>query len=302
VETPESQTRVTPSSRASLSPGRRRVSPLFATRLTSARASLTKLSRASGAAEALLDDGAAVLSALQSRGFDLDELESAWTASPSVRACDDESRDESRDDASSKTPIELSRELSRELAKEKELRAPEWKGEGGAFSFGATRARERLSPTGTDASTPMSEFERRFMASYASSELSAQTPRTPESIARGRLATAAAKRAAARALDALDAEEEEDFERFFAKYRAESEAAAAKGRAFFHAREHTPATPETPASEAARHAAAAAALDAAPGKAVAAARAAAAAARRDAEASAAAPPASRLARGVETHA
>ena len=101
----------------------------------------------------------------------------------------------------------------------------------------------------------MSEFERRFMASYASSELSAQTPRTPESIARGRLATAAAKRAAARALDALDAEEEEDFERFFAKYRAESEAAAAKGRAFFHAREHTPATPETPASNAARRAA-----------------------------------------------
>ena len=169
-------------------------------------------------------------------------------------------------------------ELSRK--KEKENRSSklmEWKGEGGAFSFGATRdsprLSARLSPTGTDASTPMSEFERRFMASYASSELSAQTPRTPESIARGRLATAEAKRAAARALDALDAEEEEDFERFFAKYRAESEAAAAKGRAFFHAREHTPATPETPASDAARRAAAAAALDAAPGKAVAAAAA-----------------------------
>ena len=190
-----------------------------------------------------------MLSAPPIAGFDLDELESAWTASPSVRACDDESRDESRDDASSKTPMS---ELSRKKEKEKELRALEWKGEGGAFSFGATRDAARLSPTGTDASTPMSEFERRFMASYASSELSAQTPRTPESIARGRLATAEAKRAAARALDALDAEEEEDFERFFAKYRAESEAAAAKGRAFFHAREHTPATPETPASDAAR--------------------------------------------------
>ena len=259
-ETPKSQTRVTPSSRASVSPGRRRVSPLFATRLTSARASLTKLSRASGAAEALLDDGAAVLSALQSRGFDLDELESAWTASPSVRACDDESRDvsrddESRDDASSKTPMS-----ERFRKKEKENRSSklmEWKGEGGAFSFGATRdsprLSARLSPTGTDASTPMSEFERRFMASYASSELSAQTPRTPESIARGRLATAEAKRAAARALDALDAEEEEDFERFFAKYRAESEAAAAKGRAFFHAREHTPAPGRNRRAQRGRH-------------------------------------------------
>jgi hypothetical protein len=131
----------------------------------------------------------------------------------------------------------------------------------------------------------MSEFERRFMASYEERATSASPKSPSSSVARGRAATEAAKRAAARALDALEAEDDDDFERFFAKYRTESEAAAEKGRAFSRRFQKDESaffgSPETPASAAVRRAYAAAALDASPGKAVAAARSAAAAARRD---------------------
>ena len=274
------------------------VSPLFLNRLTDARASLTKLSRASGAAEAILDDGAAVLSALASRGFDLDELESVWTASPSSlgsrfgRTNERPPSDET--EVSSKTPATR----PRGVAFEDDAKS----GDPSLAAF-AAEVSTKASPSLTDASTPMSEFERRFMASYEEGARNA-SPRSPESVAQGRAATEAAKRAAARALDALEAEDDDDFERFFAKYRTESEAAAARGRAeAFSRRFQTDesaffSSPETPASAAVRRAYAAAALDASPGKTVAAARSAAAAARRDPGASAAAKPTSRLARAA----
>ena len=279
------------------------VSPLFLNRLTDARASLTKLSRASGAAEAILDDGAAVLSALASRGFDLDELESVWTASPSSEEGSRFGRTNERPpsdetEVSSKTPATRPRGVAFE---------DDAKRGDPSLSLAAFAAEEKVStkasPSLTDASTPMSEFERRFMASYEEGARNA-SPRWPESVARGRAATEAAKRAAARALDALEAEDDDDFERFFAKYRTESEAAAARGRAeAFSRRFQTDesaffSSPETPASAAVRRAYAAAALDASPGKTVAAARSAAAAARRDPGASAAAKPTSRLARAA----
>lgn len=192
------------------------VSPLFLNRLTDARASLTKLSRASGAAEAILDDGAAVLSALASRGFDLDELESVWTASPSSEEGSRFGRTNERPpsdetEVSSKTPATRPRGV-----------AFEDDAKSGDPSLAAFAAEEKVStkasPSLTDASTPMSEFERRFMASYEEGARNA-SPRSPESVAQGRAATEAAKRAAARALDALEAEDDDDFERFFAKYR-----------------------------------------------------------------------------------
>ena len=261
------------------------VSPLFLNRLTDARASLTKLSRASGAAEAILDDGAAVLSALASRGFDLDELESVWTASPSSLGSfvgrTNERPPSDDTEVSSKTPATARGVAFEEsLAKRTEPRA---RPTGDSSETGA-------SPSLTDASTPMSEFERRFMASYEERATSASPKSPSSSVARGRAATEAAKRAAARALDALEAEDDDDFERFFAKYRTESEAAAEKGRAFSRRFQKD----ETPASAAVRRAYAAAALDASPGKAVAAARSAAAAARRDPGASVVAKPTSRL--------
>ena len=46
------------------------------------RGSLARLSNASGAADAALDDGDAVLGALRKKGFDLDELERAWAEPP----------------------------------------------------------------------------------------------------------------------------------------------------------------------------------------------------------------------------
>ena len=52
----------------------------------SARSSLARLTAATGAADAILDDGRAVLAELESRGFDLDELESAWSAPPESEA------------------------------------------------------------------------------------------------------------------------------------------------------------------------------------------------------------------------
>jgi hypothetical protein len=273
------------------------VSPLFLNRLTDARASLTKLSRASGAAEAILDDGAAVLSALASRGFDLDELESVWTASPSSLGSfvgrTNERPPSDDTEVSSKTPATARGVAFEEsLAKRTEPRA---RPTGDSSETGA-------SPSLTDASTPMSEFERRFMASYEERATSASPKSPSSSVARGRAATEAAKRAAARALDALEAEDDDDFERFFAKYRTESEAAAEKGRAFSRRFQKDESaffgSPETPASAAVRRAYAAAALDASPGKAVAAARSAAAAARRDPGASVVAKPTSRLARGA----
>ena len=264
-----------------------RVSPLFAARLTDARASLTKLSRASGAAEALADDESEAIVALADAGFDLDELASVWTRrdSPAATRGVDVSLGAFVDEVSSRSPeAETEGSLARRA-----VDAPTDSSRGAAAV-----GHDGVSPSDTDASTPMSELERRFMASYA------LPARTPESVARGRAATAAAKRAAARALDAVEAEDDDDFERFFAKYRAETEAAAAKGRAML--RGNVPATPETPASEAARRAAAAAALDASPGKTVAAARLAAAAARRETEDFTAARPVSRLARGASARA
>ena len=294
--TPNGLQKETPLSETPSTSAMKNVSPLFLNRLTDARASLTKLSRASGAAEAILDDGAAVLSALASRGFDLDELESVWTASPSSLGSfvgrTNERPPSDDTEVSSKTPATARGVAFEEsLAKRTEPRA---RPTGDSSETGA-------SPSLTDASTPMSEFERRFMASYEERATSA-SPKSPSSSARGRAATEAAKRAAARALDALEAEDDDDFERFFAKYRTESEAAAEKGRAFSRRFQKDESaffgSPETPATAAVRRAYAAAALDASPGKAVAAARSAAAAARRDPGASVVAKPTSRLARGA----
>jgi len=293
--TPNGLQKGTPLSETPSTSAMKNVSPLFLNRLTDARASLTKLSRASGAAEAILDDGAAVLSALASRGFDLDELESVWTSSPSSLGSfvgrTNERPPSDDTEVSSKTPA-TARGVAFEtsLAKRTEPRARPTGDSSETFS---------ASPSLTDASTPMSEFERRFMASYEERATSASpSPRSPSSSARGRAATEAAKRAAARALDALEAEDDDDFERFFAKYRTESEAAAEKGRAFSRRFQKDESaffgSPETPASAAVRRAYAAAALDASPGKAVAAARSAAAAARRDPGASVVAKPTSRL--------
>ena len=147
----------------------------------------------------------------------------------------------------------------------------------------ATRTRRRRCPSSSVASWRPTRFRRE------------RPSPSPEGARRRRQ-----RSAPPRALDAVEAEDDDDFERFFAKYRAETEAAAAKGRAML--RGNVPATPETPASEAARRAAAAAALDASPGKTVAAARLAAAAARRETEDFTAARPVSRLARGASARA
>ena len=68
----------------------------------SARSSLARLTAATGAADAILDDGRAVLAELESRGFDLDELESAWSAPPESEA----RRDRTRARANHETPRE----------------------------------------------------------------------------------------------------------------------------------------------------------------------------------------------------
>jgi hypothetical protein len=58
------------------------VSAAFEARAAEMRGSLARLSNASGAADAALDDGDAVLGALRKKGFDLDELERAWAEPP----------------------------------------------------------------------------------------------------------------------------------------------------------------------------------------------------------------------------
>tara|TARA_B110000977_G_scaffold4637_1_gene6658 strand:- start:32881 stop:33582 length:702 start_codon:yes stop_codon:yes gene_type:complete len=217
---------------------------------------LSKLKVATGNADAILDDGRSVLHELQSRGFDLDELSTVWTTSPSQLGGKDTEADDSPD-VSSKTPVNVNAQ----------------------------------SPSGSE-SSPLSEFERRFMTSYT-------VVQSPDSVNHKGLSatTEKAKRAVEKALDAIEGDDD-DFEHFLSKYKMDSEMEKRNGRVTKLVNSQAPpATPETPdlyervshrASHAApdtdekvqkavRRAAADAALKARPGETVAAARAAAAA-------------------------
>ena len=127
----------------------------------SARSSLARLTAATGAADAILDDGRAVLAELESRGFDLDELESAWSAPPESEA----RRDRTRARANHETP------------------------------------RERFERSRTPSPEPSSAveagfFEARFMASYArhSPRASPRRPTTAKKTANAETAATAARR------------------------------------------------------------------------------------------------------------
>lgn len=231
-------------------------SPWFSQRVFESKQSLSKLKVATGNADAILDDGRSVLHELQSRGFDLDELSTVWTTSPSQLGGKDTEADDSPD-VSSKTPVNVNAQ----------------------------------SPSGSE-SSPLSEFERRFMTSYT-------VVQSPDSVNHKGLSatTEKAKRAVEKALDAIEGDDD-DFEHFLSKYKMDSEMEKRNGRVTKLVNSQAPpATPETPdlyeqvshrASHAApdtdekvqkavRRAAADAALKARPGETVAAARAAAAA-------------------------
>ena len=127
----------------------------------SARSSLARLTAATGAADAILDDGRAVLAELESRGFDLDELESAWSAPPESEA----RRDRTRARANHETP------------------------------------RERFERSRTPSPEPSSAveagfFEAKFMASYArhSPRASPRRPPTAKKTANAETAATAARR------------------------------------------------------------------------------------------------------------
>ena len=256
------------------------------------RKSLSRLALASGAADTILDDGVSVLLSLQQTGFDLDELESVWTTSPSTLGGGDTNGNDD-DEITSKTPT-----LSVSEGKRTQHASNRYD------SSGTPKEQKASSPWGNGSdSTPLSEFERRFMASYrkgsSNSPLSVtkSSPLSQVSKSASRATTEAAKRAADLALGALGGDDD-DFETFFAKYTCDREMESRKGCASLVVNgKAPPETPETPAvsyarqcqnnapdsdpkmSAAVRRAAANAALAASPGKTVQAVKAAAAAVR-----------------------